>query len=78
MASFIDATCTKCGRKYGWCGEMKDRPKCPKCGHLEPYDPSDDKMIDEMRDFLLNKRKQPPGLSELMRGDKSHVPNPDE
>lgn len=33
MPSMIDARCERCGRRYGWCGEMRDQPPCPKCGH---------------------------------------------
>lgn len=36
MSSTIDATCPKCGKRIGWCGEMGDRPACPKCGHRPP------------------------------------------
>ncbi len=70
MASFIDVSCPKCGRKYGWFGEMKDRPKCPKCGHQVPYDPEEEKKfqsaLDELRDKMLRQK----GLSELMRPEK--------
>lgn len=33
MGAFIDATCPKCHRKFGWSGSMRDRPPCPSCGH---------------------------------------------
>jgi uncharacterized Zn finger protein (UPF0148 family) len=31
----IDATCPKCGRRFGWQGKMVDRPDCT-CGHNFP------------------------------------------
>lgn len=50
MPSFIDVCCPKCGKKYGWFGEMSNRPPCPKCKHQVPYDP-DDPDEKEMRAF---------------------------
>lgn len=41
MAAFIDATCTQCKGKVSWMGEMKDRPACPRCGHV-PQKESDE------------------------------------
>jgi hypothetical protein len=32
---FIDVQC-KCGKKFGWCGDMTTRPPCPKCGLRPP------------------------------------------
>jgi hypothetical protein len=32
MPSFIDLTCGKCKRRYGWCGELTDCKPCPSCG----------------------------------------------
>lgn len=29
----IDAQCSKCGKRYGWQGEVADQPPCPRCGH---------------------------------------------
>jgi hypothetical protein len=57
MASFIDVTCPKCGRKHGWLGEMKDRPPCPKCKHQVPYDPNDpdQKEMDLAKEMLRQK-----------------------
>lgn len=31
--AFIDGTCLKCGRRYGWQGKIVDQPPCPKCGN---------------------------------------------
>lgn len=35
MSSFNDATCPKCGKRFGWQGNMVDKPQCPKCGHTD-------------------------------------------
>jgi len=35
MPSMIDASCPKCGRRFGWCGELRDKPPCPRCGHRD-------------------------------------------
>lgn len=31
MSAFIDVRC-RCGKRFGWCGAMSDRPPCPRCG----------------------------------------------
>jgi hypothetical protein len=31
---FFDASCEKCGKRIGWCGKLKDRPPCPRCGKV--------------------------------------------
>lgn len=41
MTAMIDASCPKCGRRFGWCGSMSNRPACPKCGHRPPQEELD-------------------------------------
>lgn len=36
MPAFVDGTCPKCQMRFGWSGDMIDRPPCPKCGHQLP------------------------------------------
>ena len=36
ISAFFDATCDKCGARFGWCGEATDRPPCPRCGATVP------------------------------------------
>lgn len=31
----FDASCTKCGRRFGWQGAFTDKPACPNCGHQD-------------------------------------------
>lgn len=31
MPAFVDMRCDRCGKKYGYFGEVKDA-KCPHCG----------------------------------------------
>ncbi len=31
-----DATCGKCGRRFGWYGRLVNRPPCPDCGDVVP------------------------------------------
>ena len=33
MRAMFDASCPKCGKRFGWRGEAIDRPPCPACGH---------------------------------------------
>lgn len=32
MSATIDASCPKCGKRFGWCGKLTDMPNCPRCG----------------------------------------------
>lgn len=32
----LDVTCRKCRKRFGWRGELRDRPPCPKCGDVLP------------------------------------------
>lgn len=34
--SMFDAQCPKCRKRFGWSGEVRDRPPCPRCGHEIP------------------------------------------
>jgi predicted nucleic acid-binding Zn-ribbon protein len=58
MPAFNDASCPKCGRRFGWVGEMIDRPPCPKCGHQIPKEELQE-ADEEMEKFrqLLRDRK---------------------
>jgi len=31
--AFCDATCPRCGKRFGWTGGTQDRPPCPRCQH---------------------------------------------
>lgn len=35
IMAFNDATCPKCGNRYGWMGTLLEKPPCDKCGFLE-------------------------------------------
>lgn len=34
--SMMDASCRKCGKRFGWQGILTDRPPCPECGDTIP------------------------------------------
>lgn len=57
MPSMIDASCPKCGKRFGWCGEMTDKPPCPRCGHAD--DPAElakvQAQMDEMEQLILSR-----------------------
>lgn len=55
MASFIDVSCPKCGRKHGWFGSLYERPPCPKCGHQVPYNEEDELALKEIEELLTAK-----------------------
>jgi len=60
MPAFIDGTCPKCKKRFGWVGEITDRPPCPKCGHQIPKEEleADQKAMDEMEALLLEKMEK--------------------
>lgn len=61
MAGFFDATCPKCGKRFGWSGELVERPPCPGCGHAIPAEElkagEDALAIAEMQALLTRRRK---------------------
>lgn len=38
MSAFNDASCPKCSKRFGWRGQLTDRPACPGCGHRIPQE----------------------------------------
>ena len=36
MNGFMDATCPKCRKRFGWFGTIMERPACPRCGYQVP------------------------------------------
>lgn len=60
MPAFYDATCTKCKRRFGWSGELKNKPPCPKCGHhdkITQADLEDEAYMEEFLQELIKKKK---------------------
>lgn len=61
--AFIDVSCPKCHKKFGWFGLVTDRPPCPRCNHqidsaaLE----KDQAEIDNFRELLAELRAANPG-----------------
>lgn len=57
MPAFIDVRCAKCGRKYGWFGEIMDQPNCPKCGHPPDKEKlkTDEAHFKEIEELLLSR-----------------------
>ena len=55
MSAMMDARCEKCGKRFGWSGEVADRPPCPRCGHqIDPAKlAADQAVFDEFRELLL-------------------------
>lgn len=63
MATFYDASCDKCGRRFGWQGELTDRPNCPRCGHRPPDKELADAQakMDDFERMLIELRQANPG-----------------
>lgn len=63
MSAFFDSRCWKCGVRIGWQGELKDAPRCHKCG-AEPdrkaLAEDQAKMDDAERLMLLHPRNAKP------------------
>jgi hypothetical protein len=66
MAAFIDFTCAKCKKRYGWCGEITDQPPCPSCGHKpDATKLSKDQLeLDRFRNFLSERKKRGEGKND--------------
>jgi ribosome-binding protein aMBF1 (putative translation factor) len=60
--AFIDVSCPKCRRKFGWFGTMTERPPCPRCGHeIDKASLAHDQAkIDEFRTLLAERREANP------------------
>lgn len=58
MTGMIDVVCPKCCRRYGWVGKLKDRPKCPRCGHYIPAADltEDSEALREFKEFLAKRK----------------------
>ena len=52
MKGNFDATCINCGKRFGWFGELKDKPPCPKCGHKNILPESEQKRLDDLEKKL--------------------------
>lgn len=61
MPALIDARCVKCGKRFGWPGEMKDMPPCPKCGYRPDLTEleADQKMLDQLEEEILARKNKP-------------------
>lgn len=47
MPAFIDATCQRCGRRFGWMGELTNpAPACPGCGFSGKLDRNKRKTVE--------------------------------
>lgn len=63
MGAFMDTTCRKCGKRFGWVGNSVDRPPCPKCGGMVDIVAlkADDEEINRFRDLLLKRKSEREG-----------------
>jgi hypothetical protein len=64
MPAFLDLMCA-CGQRFGWSGEAKDAPPCPRCGaRVEPSALAADMAeVERFRELLRARdrfRKAPP------------------
>lgn len=60
MPAFMDATCSKCGKRFGWVGKVTDRPACPNCGD-RPSDESlqaDEEELNDFKELLIKKAEE--------------------
>jgi hypothetical protein len=60
MSAFIDMTCGKCKRRYGWFGNLMDANPCPHCGWKPDKKElaKDEALMKEMEEKILNKKKE--------------------
>jgi ribosome-binding protein aMBF1 (putative translation factor) len=59
MAAMIDASCSKCGRRFGWYGTMANMPACRRCGFRPPQEALDkeEAKMREMEERMLTHPK---------------------
>lgn len=52
--AMMDASCQKCGKRFGWRGSVADAPPCPRCGTRIPGEAlaRDEALIRESREML--------------------------
>lgn len=50
-----DATCSRCGKRFGWMGALKDCPPCPRCKFTPARSAEDDEALKEMEALLTKK-----------------------
>lgn len=50
--AFMDKTCRKCRKRFGWFGDVESEPPCPKCGFQDKPSEQDLKAFKEMEDIL--------------------------
>jgi PHP family Zn ribbon phosphoesterase len=66
VSAFMDATCPRCGRRFGWTGKAMDRPPCPKCGHVMAREllKKTDELMEEFEKKLARRNKEKSGEAE--------------
>lgn len=74
MTGFNDAVCSNCHERFGWQGELKDRPPCPKCGHKVSLDylQSVEEKLKIIRDRTLKGEKH----GKVEPGDSGDLDHP--
>ena len=77
MGALVDATCPKCRKRFGWAGEMIDRPPCPRCGHqlpLEELKAADEEMEVFRQQLLSRKENRDRGTDRKNQGSEYGLP----
>ena len=54
----MDTTC-KCGKRFGWQGDLTDMPPCPRCGNRPDAESlaNDEAELRRFEDYLLTRKK---------------------
>lgn len=53
MPAFVDITCTRCGRRYGYLGEPASPPPCTHCGYVPPVSSADVAAVEDFKRQLV-------------------------
>lgn len=64
MPAHNRVSCPKCGRRFGFFGELKECPPCPGCKHQIPLDSweHDEKIMREAEQSLIDRKRNKDGV----------------
>lgn len=72
--SFYNASCTSCGKRFGWQGDLTDKPPCPRCNYVD--DPEELKRVQDELDRIEHELLNPGDCVQIKDGPKGMYMHP--